>query len=355
MQRTPDYPRDPAQEQIVSADALRQLIVTAFIKKGVYQADAEIVAARMIEADLRGIHSHGSKALARYLGEIDDGDIDPRGQVLTIKETAAMAVLDGSRSLGHVAATRAMQMAIDKARQVGTGTVAVRNSQHYGACSVYAMMAVEAGMIGYTTTSTGTATVAAYGSRQAANANHAFAWGAPTRSGPPFVLDMACAESSWGKIDSLKMYGGKIPEGWALDVNGEPTVDPQAAKTLVPTAGARGYGLGFIAGLLTGPLAGSRMPIHKPRNPAAGGSEHFFYVIDLRHFTDEDRFYDEVEKTMTDIRALTPAQGFDRVQIPGEREWERAQRWRDSGIPLHRDHIRELTNCAERLKIDVPW
>ncbi|MEX0728553.1 MAG: Ldh family oxidoreductase [Planctomycetaceae bacterium] len=355
MQRTPDYPRDSAQEIVVSTEGLRQLIERVLVKKGMYAADAEVVAARMIEADLRGIHSHGSKALPVYLNEMDDGNIDPRGEVLTIKETAAMAVLDGGRAMGQVAATKAMKLAIDKAREVGTGTVSIRNGQHYGACSVYVLMAIEAGMIGYTTTSTGAATVAAYGSRQAANANHAFAWGVPVKSGPPVVLDMACAESSWGKIEALKMYNGKIPDGWALDAAGEPTVDPHAAKVLTPTAGARGYGLGFVAGILCGPLAGSRMPLHKPPGIAVGGSEHFFYAIDVRHFTEEDRYFDEVQKTVDEIRQLTPSDGFDRVRLPGEREWERSQEWSNTGIPLHRDHVEQVRECARRLKVEIPW
>ncbi len=273
---------------------------------------------------MRGIHSHGSRSIWRYLDAIDDGGIDPRTEVLTERETPAMAVLNGGKGLGHVAATKGMQLAIQKARAVGTGTVAVRRGQHYGAASVYALMAVEAGMIGFTTTSTGPATVAAYGSRRPATANNALAWGVPTRSGAPFVLDMACAVSSWGKVESLKLYGLQLPPGWALDADGNPTQDPRAAKTLLPFAGARGYGMAFLSSVLAGPLVGGRMPLHKSANVASEGSEHFFYAIDIRQFVELDRFYGELESTMADIRGLPPADGFDRVRLPGELEWERA-------------------------------
>ena len=160
--------------------------------------------------------------------------------------------------------------------------MAVRRGQHYGAASVYALMAVEAGMIGFTTTSTGPATVAAYGSRRPATANNAIAWGIPTRSGAPFVLDMACAISSWGKVESLKLYGRELPPGWALDAAGNPTQDPKAAKTLLPFAGARGYGMAFLSSVLAGALVGGRMPLHKTMNVASDGSEHFFYAIDIQ-------------------------------------------------------------------------
>jgi ureidoglycolate dehydrogenase (NAD+) len=151
------------------------------------------------------------------------------------------------------------------------------------------------------------------------------------------------------------MYGENIPAGWALDAAGNPTIDAKAAKTLLPASGARGYGLAFLSSVLAGPLAGGKMPLHKTRSAEAEGSEHFFYAIDIAQFVEIDRFYDEIEQTMADIRKLTPAEGFSRVTLPGELEWERAERWKRDGIPLHRDHLRELEGAAARLKIAVPW
>ena len=269
MPDIPDYPLDPAQDVVIQAEPLKALLVALYVRKGLFRAEAEIAAARQIEADLRGIQSHGSRATPRYLGAMDRGDIDPRGQTLVVTRTPAIAVLDGGRNLGHVASTKAMQMAIEMARAVGTGTVGVRNSQHFGAASVYVLMAAEAGMIGYCTTSTGPATVAAYGSRQPATANNAFAWAAPARSGAPFCLDMACAVSSWGKVQALGMYGHQLPTGWALDAAGNPTAVPAEAKTLLPAAGARGYGLAFLCSILAGPLEGGRCRFtkHATRKP----------------------------------------------------------------------------------------
>ncbi len=355
MPEIPDYPLDPAQDVVVQAESLRELLVALYVRKGMFRAEAEMAAARKSEADLRGIQSHGSRATPRYLAAMDRGDIDPRGQTQVVTKTSAIALLDGGRNLGHVASTKAMQTAIEMARTVGTGTVGVRNSQHFGAASVYALMAAEAGMIGYCTTSTGPATVAAYGSRQAATANNAFAWAAPARSGAPFCLDMACAVSSWGKVHALGMYGRSIPPGWALDATGNPTEAPAAAKVLLPAAGARGYGLAFLCSVLAGPLEGGKMPLHKTRSPEAEGSEHFFYAIDIRQFVEPERFYDEIERTSAEIHGLETQPGFDRVALPGELEWERANRWRTDGIPLHRDHLQELADVAAKMKIAVPW
>jgi ureidoglycolate dehydrogenase (NAD+) len=355
MSDTIDFPHDSSQKIIVQLDALQDWLVRLYVKKGMFKPEAEIGAARLIEADLRGIQSHGSRAVGRYLDAMDMGDIDARAQVIVEVETPAIAVLNGGKGLGHVAATQAMQLAIQKAREVGTGTVAIKRGQHYGAAAVYAMMAVEAGMIGYTTTSTGPATVAPLGGTQPATANNAFAWGVPTREGAPFVLDMACAVSSGGKVESLGIHGEPLPTGWALDEDGNPTEDPKAAKTLMPAAGARGYGLAFLSSVLAGPLVGGKMPIHKTRSPAVEGSEHFFYAIDVAQFGHPDKYDERLEAAMADIRGLIPADGFDRVRLPGEIEWERSRKWRKEGLPIHHDHADALEKLAQADGIDVPW
>jgi LDH2 family malate/lactate/ureidoglycolate dehydrogenase len=355
MLETPDYPRDPAQERRIPAEALREFLAAAFTRKGMYAFEARIVADRLVEADQRGTYSHGSRTAARYMTAMDAGHIDPRGTITTIRKTPAMAVLHGGRNVGHLAATRAMQLAVQMAREVGTGTVAVQGSQHFGAAALYALIAVEAGMIGYCTTSTGPATVAAYGSRAPATANNACAWGVPVRSGAPFVLDMACAVSSWGKVHAQLMYGGTIPAGWALDAAGNPTTDAGAAKTLLPASGARGFGLAFLCSVLAGPLAGGRMPLQKTAAVEQEGSEHFFLALDVGKFCDREQFLTEVETVMNQIRSLPPEPGFDRVRLPGEPEWERAQQAEKQGIPLHRTHVAELEALAASLGIRVPW
>ncbi len=348
-------PQDRSQEVLIPLDPLKELLVKLFVRMGMFQVEAEVAAARLIEADLRGIHSHGSRTVDRYLEAMDMGDIDPRAQILTVAETPAVAVLDGSRGVGHVAATRAMELAIQKASEVGTGTVTVRNSHHFGAAAVYVLMAVEAGMIGYCTTNTGRATVAAHGSTQGGTANNAIAWGVPVREGAPFVLDMACAKTSWGKLETQSLYGLPIPSGYALDSEGNATTDSSAAETLLPAAGPRGYGLAMVSSILTGALAGGKMPINKRKAPELDGSEHFFYVIDLKQFVPEEKFYAELASATEAIQQLKPLNKNDRVQIPGELEWEMTQRSIEEGLYVHIDHANQLKDLAKRVNYDVPW
>ena len=348
-------PQDRSQEVLIPLEPLKELLVKLLVRMGMFQVEAEIATDRLIEADLRGIHSHGSRTAERYLEAMDMGDIDPRAQILTVTETPAIAVLDGSRGVGHVAATRAMELAIQKAREVGTGTVAVRNSHHFGAAAVYVLMAVEAGMIGYCTTNTGKATVAAHGSTQGATANNAIAWGVPVREGAPFVLDMACAKTSWGKLETQSIYGLPIPPGYALNSDGKATTDSAAVTTLLPAAGPRGYGLAMMSSILTGALAGGKLPINKKKAPEVEGSEHFFYVIDLKQFVPEDRFLDELKSATEAIHQLKPSNVNDRVQIPGELEWEMTQRAIKEGLYVHSDHASQLKELAKRVNYDVPW
>jgi len=333
MPQSADLPSDPAQEQRVSAASLRELLVKIYVRMGMFKVEAEMAAQRQVEADLRGLRSHGSRGTPRYVRAMDVGDIDPRGQILTMVKTPALEL----------------------AREVGTGTVAVRNSHHFGAATVYALLAAQAGMIGYCATSTGRASVAAYGSTTAAVANNAFAWAAPSRSGAPFCLDMSCAVSSWSKVETLGLYGQPLPENWALDAEGQPTLDPAAARVLLPAAGPRGFGLAWQSSLVAGALVGGKLPLHKKAHPEADESEHFFYVIDIARFGALDRFYNEVDRTADEVRALPPAPGHREVQLPGDQEWRRAREWEEQGIPLHRSHLEELAEVARKCKIPVPW
>ena len=355
IRETPAYPSDACQERVVPAEQLRLFVAKMYQARGMAAEDAKFGADRLVESDLRGIPSHGVGAVQRYIEAMEGGAINEHARITTERETSAMAVLDGNMGLGHVAATVGMRTAIEKAREVGTGTVAVKRSQHFGAASLYALMAAEAGMIGYCTTSTGPASVAAYGSRTAGTANNAFAWGVPTGSGAPFVLDMACAVSSWGKVHSMGRYGQAIPEGWALDEHGNPTTDATAAKVLLPAAGARGYGLAFACSALAGPLVGARMPIHKTWDFETDGSEHFFYAIDVEKFIDRGIFLREVDTSIADLHALAPAEGFERVVYPGELEWRCARERQQHGIPVHQDTVQMLEELAGSMQLEAPW
>lgn len=318
----------------IPVDEVRDLLLRLFVSKCLFRYDAETAADRLIEADLRGLHPYGAASTLKLLEAFAAGDIDPRGRVLTLHETAALAVLDGSRAVGAVAATKGMQTAIAKAKQVGVGTAVVGNSQTLGAASVYALLAAREGLIGFVTSSTGGATVAAEGTHAGAVGNHPMAWAVPLAARAPFVIDFSCGMTSWSDVEEAWQQGRQLPAGTALDDQGRPTTDPAQAKTLLPMAGARGFGLSFVCSVLTGGLAGGRLPIRKKRSASADDSQHFFQAFDPSAFVDPAKFAKELAVAMDEIRGLPPAAGIDRVRFAGDQDEERSRQIRAEGIPF---------------------
>lgn len=336
-------------------DALREFVIRVLVKKSVFQFDAQTTADRLIEADLRGLSGHGVRSLPGYVEIMDLGDIDPRARVLVEHETPAIARLDGSRALGQVAATKAMDLAVKKAQGVGTGTVVVHHSQHLGAASVYATLAAKAGLIGFCTSSTGSARVAAPGTLSAAAANSPWAWAMPTADGSPIVVDFAAGATSWGKVQLLAQYGLPLPPGLACDAAGAATTDPAAACVLRPAAEGRGFGLALTASLLSSGLAGGKLPHQKTRSASSECSEHLLMALDIAQFTDRDKFLTRAAEARQAIRALPPSDPTEPVRAPGDRGWSLEPDRRQHGIPLHRVDIEALTRCARKLKLETPW
>jgi LDH2 family malate/lactate/ureidoglycolate dehydrogenase len=339
------------QDITVKADPLRKFASTLYQKAGLSKKDAQTMAELQVETDLRGVHSHGTRALPWYVKSILDGKINPKPKTKIVREGPAFAVVDGDNGLGHPPSALAMQTAIEKAKTAGIGAAGVRNAGHYGAAACYTMMAVEEKMIGFSTTNTGAASVSAPGSAQAVVANNPLSYALPAGEERPIVLDMACAVSSWGKVKTMEMYGKPVPADWLLTAEGKPTTDPKEGKILTPAAGPRGYGLALIMGILAGPLVGGLMAINK-RDLL---SEHFFLAINVSSFTDYNEFILEVERSVRTIKAAKTAEGVDQVFLPGEIEWRNREKWIDDGIPLHADHLQSLADLAKELDVKPFW
>jgi LDH2 family malate/lactate/ureidoglycolate dehydrogenase len=349
------HPQDPSQEVRVPVEGLRDFIIRVLVKKSVFQFDAQVVADRMLEADLHGLPSHGVTLLPYCVQMMDLGDLDPRGRVLVERESAAVATLDGSRALGQVAATKAMELAIKKAQDVGTGTVAVHHSQHLGAASVYTRLAAKAGLIGFCTSSTGGATVSAPGTSHPAVANNPWSWAIPTGDGTPIVVDFSAGAASWGKLQTLAAYGLPLPVDIMLDETGRRTDELSQAKTLRPAAAGRGFGLALVASLLSGGLAGGKQPLQKTRSASSECSEHLLMAIDIGQFTDRDKFLQRAAEAATAIRSLPPEDGGAPVRLPGDRGRALELVYRETGVPLHQSVIVALTAVGQKLKLQLPW
>ncbi len=349
------YPRDPEQERRIPVDDVRQLAEQILVSKSMFQFDARTVVDRLLDADLSGVQSHGIRLLERYVRWMDRGDVDPRARVLLEHETEAIALFDGSSALGQVAATKAMKTAIKKAQTLGLGAATVHHSHHLGAASAYACLAAREGLIGYCTSSTGGATVAAVGTHAPAVANHPHAWAFPCGEEPPLVVDFACGAASWGKLDALKRYGLPMPEGIAFDEQGLPTQCHDTVQTVAPAGADRGFGMAMVASILTGALSGGKLPYQKKGSPSAEGSEHFLLAIDPAQFGDAESFSRKICEMRSSIRDLPSVSSGSDILVPGDRRTVAEIDIKEHGLPLHLTDIEMLETLAREHKVDIPW
>jgi len=348
-------PVDPAQEIRIPIPELQAVVEKLLVKSSLFQFDAKVAAERMLEADLYGVPSHGVAILCRLLQAMDNGDIDPRGRVLTLKEAPCFAVLEGSRAIGSLAASQGALLASKKALEHGVGVVAIGDSQTLGAAEVYVRLMARENTIGICMTSTGGATVTAPGTRQGAVGNCALAYAIPVSESHPLVFDSACGVESWGKLRLLQRYGVPLPEEMLLTRDGELTSDLSQAAAIFANGGALGFGLSMLCSILAGPLSGGWMPIHKKRRVDAEDSQHFFLALDPAKFCDIERFQNELKLTLQEIRDLPPEKESEPVRIPGDRGAMCYADAMEYGVPVHRSIADEIRNLAIRKKIDVPW
>ena len=338
----------------LTVETLHTILTRLLTANGFFQYDAQTIADRLLDAELRGRPDFGAALALRILTAVDHGDCDPRGRLLSLHTTATITAYDGSRAAGPVAATKAMQEAIQKARTAGgIAAVTVKNSQTLGAAGPYAELAAREGLIGLCITNTGSASVIAPHGQAAAVGNNAFAWAIPVQNSAPFVLDSACGACSWSTIARHRADGTPLAPGTAVDAKGNPTVNALEAAWLLPFGDAKGFGLAFLCGILAGPLAGGKTPRHKTRSDSADSSEHFCLVIDPAPFTDLNKFDQELRLTIDEIHNLPNSTGSTR--LPGDRAAESCKQLRQSGITLRESVAEQLKARAVKKKIDVGW
>ena len=341
----------------IGDDDLRIFCARAFEAVGVPSKDALTTATLQVEADLRGVHSHGTRAVPRYVLALQLGGTNPRPQITVTSEGPAMAALDGDAGLGQVVASQAMAMAIDKARTSTIAAVGVQGSSHFGAAAHYAIMAAEAGMVGFATSVSGGSNQAAYGGGTPVVGNHPFSYAIPAGEERPIVLDMATGKSAHGKIALAKMAGKLMPAGYFLTREGVETRDPDLAATVTPAAGPKGYGLAITMDILAGVMLGDVASCHKSRREPDRpiGAGHFMMAINIASFRPLAEFRAEVDEQIRTIRGSKTLPGFERVYLPGELEWLKKEEQLRDGIALPADDVAKLEALGQELGITPGW
>lgn len=219
---------EPVRIPVAEAD-LRATCEALLEALGVVAEDAAQTTDVFLQAELMGEESHGMRLFLHVLGRVKAGGDRAEINITTIMDRGAVAMLDANRSLGQVAAARAMKLAIGKARDYGIGFVGVRNSNSYTSAKYYPLMAVGEGMIGISYTDTSRKLMPPEGGRTPVLGNNPMAIAAPAGEYPPFVLDMACTKVAVERILQARESGEDIPDDWALDTQGHPTTDPEQA------------------------------------------------------------------------------------------------------------------------------
>jgi LDH2 family malate/lactate/ureidoglycolate dehydrogenase len=343
----------------VSPEELRALIERVFAAAGAPAADAAIVAEVLVEADLRGVESHGSTRVAGYVSMIRRGLLNPTPDVRVLRDTPVTGMLEGDRAFGIVVAKRSMELAIDKARAHGVGCVTARNLTHTGLVGFYPMMAVRAGLIGLAMNN-GPAILPPFGGTTPTYATNPIAAAFPAGRREPIVLDMATSVVAGGKLRLAAKKGREIPDTWALDRQGKPTTDPVEAIQhgfMQWAGGYKGFGVATVVevlgGVLSGGLFGTDVPPMKDFGREPLITSAFYLALDPERFMPLEEFRARVDRLVDQVKASEPASGVEEVLIAGEPEARcKAERLRD-GIPLSAVVRDELRAVARELAVGI--
>ncbi len=339
---------------IVAPEKLRAYEEAVFQHYGFSEDGAKKTANSLLEADLRGVSSHGAIRIPVYVSRIEHGVVETDGEPDLVVDTPAVAILDGHNTFGQITATKAMHLAMDKAEKCGIGCAGVRHSHHYGTAAYYAQMALERDMIGFSTTNTNPL-MPVLGGKKRMIGNNPVSYAIPAGSHLPIVLDMACSLVAHGKISLALKRGEEIPLGWATDVDGNPTTDPAKAFKgfLSAMGGPKGLGLAMVMDLLSGPLVGSAcgegvsgLTGIFDRYQNCG---HFFIAIDVKQFTDIDEFKKQVDDYIDYVKSSPTNDTVSGVYMPGEIEYGVRAKRLVEGVPLPETTIQELRELAEKI------
>lgn len=352
----------------IDFDKMEAFMADVLKRLGVPEEDAKICADVLIEADKRGIDSHGINRLKPiYCDRIRDGIQSPVTNFEIVKEGLTTAVIDGHDGMGHVIGKKSMAMAIEKAQKYGMGMVAVRNSTHYGIAGYYATMATDAGMIGITGTNARPSIAPTFGVENMLGTNP-LVFGMPTDEEFPFVIDCATSITQRGKIEVYDKLGKSLPEGWVIDENGDSLTDShetlqalvKGTAALTPlggigedTGGYKGFGYATVVEILSAALqAGNYMKMlqgieNGKKVPYHLG--HFFIAIDISAFTDLDDFKKTTGDILRSLRASKKMPGHDRIYTAGEKEYLAWIYRKDKGVPVNEELQKEILTLQNEL------
>lgn len=356
---------------IINYNDLKIAITDIFTTIGMDKNDAELVADVLVEAELRGIPSHGLVRVKDYLGLWQKNRLNINAKPKIIRESLATALVDGDNGLGMISGDFAMNLAISKAQNAGCSVVVVNNSNHFGIAGYYAIKAVKHDMIGIAMTNANP-TVAPTFAKQAMLGTNPIAFAMPTQNEPIFLADFATVPIARGKVELLEKQGKTVPEGMLQNADGIPTTDPSILRKkgmILPLggdyehAGYKGYCLTAIVDILTAVLSGANFGNFVPPQVSylpdkdyypGKGLGHFFAAIKLDAFRPANEVKKYMDLWIKTMRAATPIDPNQPVLIPNDPEVEKTSFHKKNGIPILPEVINELKQILNESNIHVP-
>lgn len=354
--------------QIFPEKQLRIFTESVFKAIGCSDEHAQLAADVLIKADLRGIDSHGVARLSGYVRLWEKQRINAKPNIRVVHETASTATIDGDGGLGLVIAPFAMQVAMQKAKNCGSGWVSVRNSNHFGIAAYHTLMAVEKDMIGFAMTNASPLVAPTYANERLLGTNP-MCYAFPAGKYAPVIVDMATSAAANGKLEIAQRTGKLIPDGWIIDKDGRPSTNPHELKeggSLVPLGSDvehgshKGFGLGATVDILSAVLSGANygpwVPpfvsfLEPPADPVGLGIGHFLGAMRVDGFRPADEFKNHLDKWIERFKSAKTVDPAQKVIIPGEPELEAEQFRKSNGIPLVNAVVEDLNALALKLKI----
>lgn len=338
-------------------DDLRQFCEIYFYKLGMPGKDAKLLTDVLLEADLKGINSHGILRVPHYSERLLNGSIKSKPGMKFRKAGDSSVILDADDGMGHVAAAKAIEKAIDIAGKNAVGTVSVVNSSHFGIAGYFSEIAAAKNMIGIVMTHTD-ANTAPYGASESYIGSNALAFSAPTNESYHFTVDFSFAKISYGKIYNAKLKKAKLPNRSAIDCEGRFTANPDKVEHLCPAAEHKGYGMLLMIEVMCSLLTG--IPFCRYVNDMYKDMEHprklghFIMAIDISKFNSIEIFKKDISRMISDIHSLKTDNDSPRVYVHGEIEHINKMKNMSEGISIENSLAEELRRLGKSYGITFP-
>lgn len=344
---------------------LRSFTENIFTSMGCSAEHAKLAADVLIKADLRGIDSHGVARLSGYVRLWEKKRINTKPNITIVHETPSTATIDGDGGLGLVIAPFAMNVALEKAKNCGSGWVSVRNSNHFGIAAYHTLLAVEQDMIGFAMTNASPLVAPTFANERLLGTNP-MCYAFPAGKNDPVIVDMATSAAANGKLEIAQRTGKAVPEGWIIDKDGKSSTNPYELKeggSLLPLGSDsahgshKGFGLGATVDILSAVLSGANygpwVPpfvafLDPPADPVGKGIGHFVGALRVDGFRPVEEFKNHMDNWVDRFKSAKTIDPNQPVIIPGEPELAAEIERTNNGIPLVNAVVEDLNLLATK-------